>query len=192
MQSTRNSGSNSNSGTLIPFLTTAPRNALRMEDENRVNVEEQFLGRRGGLPSTKARLIEMARALGLDTNRKSVAQLRSAIRVALGRSTEAQEQQQGQQRRDRSRSQRRNARENQRRSDERRVANQAVATIQEKLRKLVAGAYDNELDYNKVSFHRNMSCETYAFLVGTCAPFCFFIWTLWTRSGPYALFVCER
>ena len=96
------------------------------------NPEERFLGKRGGLPTTKARLQEMARAMGLDTDGKTVAKLRSAILVSMGRSTNEQEQQRAQTRADRSRSQRRERRETLRRSNQRRADNQAVEEITEK------------------------------------------------------------
>tara|TARA_Y100001968_G_scaffold81089_1_gene72211 strand:- start:303 stop:3992 length:3690 start_codon:yes stop_codon:yes gene_type:complete len=104
--------------------------------------EERFLGRRGGLPTTKARLQEMARALGLTTDGKTVAQLRSAILIHLGRSTTEQEQQRTQQRTERSRSRRRSVRENLQRSDERRRANELVQEIRRKL--TIVGTPENE------------------------------------------------
>jgi len=100
---------------------------------------QSFLGRRGGLPTTKARLQAMARAMGLNADGKTVAQLRSAILIGLGRSDADEQQQLAEARRERSRSQRRQRRTNQQRSDERRQQHERRRTIAALLQRLVDG-----------------------------------------------------
>jgi len=101
---------------------------------------QSFIGRRGGLPTTKARLQAMARSMGLNADGMSVAQLRSAIIVGLGRSDADEQQRLAEERRDRSRSQRQQRRTNQQRSDERRQQHERRRNITALLQSLVDGA----------------------------------------------------
>lgn len=98
--------------------------------------EDAFLGSRGGLPTRKAQLQAMARAMGLSTD-GTIAQLRSTILVGLGRSTPEIQQQRTEDTRQRSRSRRTQRRADQRRSDERRQEQSITAEIEAMLNLLI-------------------------------------------------------
>jgi len=99
------------------------------------NPEEAFLGSRGGLPTRKAQLQAMTRAMGLSAD-GTIAQLRSRILVGLGRSTPEIQQQRSEATRQRSRSQSTQRQTAQSRSDERRQEQALMTEIENKLRRL--------------------------------------------------------